>query len=131
MTIQYSTAVNNARLDAIETIVGASAKLKVYTGTKPANCATSATGTLLVDMDLPSDWMSAASANSKAKSGTWTGVGAASGVAGYFRITNTDGTAVGIQGSAGTSGADMIFDNTNIAVEQAVTVTSFTISAPV
>ncbi len=131
MTLKYSTPVNNARLDSVESVVGASAKLKIYTGTEPANTAAAATGTLLVDMALPADWMNAASGNSKTKLGTWSGVGITDGVAGYFRITDTAGTAVGVQGSAGESGTDMILDNSDIATAQAVTVNTFTLSAPV
>lgn len=44
MAVQYSTAVRNALLDAIETATGASAKLRIYTGSAPANCAAAATG---------------------------------------------------------------------------------------
>lgn len=128
MTLQYSTPVNNARLDTIEATIGTSAKLKIYSGSAPANCAAAATGTLLVDMTLPSDWMNAASANSKTKLGTWSAAGVAAGTAGYFRVTDTAGTAVGIQGTAGTTGTDMILDNANIAVSQVVTVNTFTLN---
>lgn len=128
MTVQYSVPVNNARLDAIETTIGASAKLKIYSGAAPANCAAAATGTLLVDMALPADWMAAASAPSKAKSGTWSGTGAAAGTAGYFRITDTAGTVVGLQGTCGQGSGDMSLDNVSIAVSQVVTVNTFTIN---
>lgn len=129
MAIQYSVAVNNARLDSIETTVSTSAKLRIYTGSVPANCAAAATGTLLVEMTLPSDWMAAASSASKAKSGTWSGTGAAAGTAGYFRITDSAGTAVGMQGTCGIGTGDLQLDNTSIAVSQTVTVNTFTINA--
>lgn len=128
MTLQYSTPVNNARLDTVESTIGTSAKLKIYTGAVPANCGTAASGTLLVDMTLPADWMNAASANSKTKLGTWSAAGVAAGTAGYFRITDTAGTTVGMQGTAGTTGTDMILDNANIAISQVVTVNTFTIN---
>ena len=126
--LQYSVAVNNARLDSIESTAGTAAHLKIYTGTQPANCATAASGTLLVDMTLPSDWMNAASAGSKTKLGTWSGTGITSGTAGYFRITDTAGTNCHIQGTVGTTGTDMTLDNTSIATSQVVTVNSFTIT---
>lgn len=130
MTLQYSVAVNNARLDAFETAAGTSAKLRIYTGSVPANCAAAATGTLLVDMALPSDWMGAASAGVKAKAGTWSGTGAAAGTAGYFRIVDTAGTTTHAQGTCTITagGGDMILDNTSIAVSQVVTVNSFTLT---
>lgn len=37
MTIQLSTAVRNARLDAIETAIGTAAVVKLRTGAQPAN----------------------------------------------------------------------------------------------
>ena len=129
MALQYSVAVNNARLDAIESTSGTSAKLRVYTGSAPANCAAAATGTLLVEIALPSDWMNAASAASKTKLGTWTGTASAAGTAGYFRIVDNAGTTTHIQGTAGMSGTDLILDNSNIATSQSVTVNTFTLNA--
>jgi hypothetical protein len=130
MTLQYSVAVNNARLDAFETAAGTSAKLRIYTGSVPANCAAAATGTLLVEMALPSDWMGAAASGVKAKAGTWSGNGAAAGTAGYFRIVDTAGTTAHAQGTCTITagGGDMILDNTSIAVSQVVTVNSFTLT---
>lgn len=69
--MQYSVTVNNARLDAVETTVGASAVLKIRTGAAPANCAAADTGTVLATANLPADWMAAAASASKAKLGTW------------------------------------------------------------
>jgi hypothetical protein len=132
MALQFSTAVRNAMLDAIETATGASAKLRIYTGAAPANCAAAATGTLLVDMALPADWMAAASAGSKALAGSWTGTGAAAGTAGYYRIVDTAGTTAHEQGTvtATGGGGDLTLDNTSIASAQTVTITSKTLTAP-
>jgi len=129
MALQYSIAVNNARLDAIETTISTSAKLRIYTGSAPANCAAAATGTLLVEMALPSDWMAAASSASKAKSGTWSGTASGTGTAGYFRIVDSAGSTTGLQGTAGMSGTDLILDNSSIATSQVVTVNSFTLNS--
>ena len=129
MALQYSVAVNNARLDAVETTIGATAKLRIYTGAAPANCAAAATGTLLVDMTLPADWMAAASSGSKAKSGTWSGTGVAAGTAGYFRIVDNAGTTTHVQGTCGIGTGDLQLDNTNIAISQTVTVNTFTLNA--
>ena len=128
MAMQYSVAVNNARLDSIETTIGASAKLRIYTGSVPANCAAAATGTLLVEIALPSDWMNAASAASKTKLGTWQAAASGTGTAGYFRIVDNAGTTTGIQGTAGMSGTDLILNNSAIAVSQSVEVTAFTLN---
>lgn len=132
MTIQFSVAVRNAMLDAIETTSGTSAKLRILTGAVPANCAAAQTGTLLVEMALPADWMAAASGGTKALAGSWTGTGAAAGTAAHYRIVDTAGTTCHEQGTvtATGGGGDLTLDNTSIASAQAVTITSKTLTAP-
>lgn len=129
MSLQYSVTVNNARLDSIETASGTAAKLRIYTGSVPANCAASEVGTMLVEMALPSDWMSAAASGVKAKLGTWSGTAAATGTAAHFRVYDTAGTNCHLQGTAGTSGTDMILDNASIASGQTVTCNTFSLTA--
>jgi hypothetical protein len=134
MAVQYSVAVNNARLDQIETTIGTNVALLIYSGLPPANCAAAPTGTLLVAMSLPADWMAAASSATKAKTGTWSGTGLANGTAGYFRVASGSPTDVaGIQGVIETTGGsptgDMGLDNTSISIGQTVTVSTFTITA--
>jgi len=130
MAIQLSVAVRNARLDAFESTTGTSAKLQIWTGAQPADCATGASGTKLVEATLPSDWMSAASAGSKALLGTWSSTGITAGTAGYFRITDSAGTTCHMQGSvtATGGGGDLTLDNTSIASAQTVTITGFTLT---
>lgn len=131
MAIQFSAAVRNARLDAIETAVGATAVLKIRTGAAPANVATADSGTVLATLTLPSDWMAAASGGTKAKSGTWQDSSAdATGTAAHFRLYASDGTTAHMQGTvtATGGGGDMTVDNTSFAAAQNFTVTSFTIT---
>jgi hypothetical protein len=127
MAIQLSVAARNARADTFETTVGTAPKLQIRSGAQPANCATAASGTLLAEIALPSDWMAAASGGVKAKSGTWSVAAVAAGTAAHFRIVDTAGTTCHMQGSvtATGGGGDMEIDNTNIAVAQVVTVTTF------
>lgn len=129
-TMQFSVAVRNARLDAFETTAGATAKLRILTGSLPANCAAAETGTLLCEITLPADWLAAASAGSKAKSGTWSGTASAGGTAGYFRIVDNAGTTCHQQGdiTATAGGGAMTVDNTSIANGQTVTVTGYTLT---
>lgn len=131
MAIQFSVGVRNARLDAIESTIGTSAVLKIRTGAAPANVATADSGTVLATLNLPSDWMAAASSGSKAKSGTWEDTSAdATGTAAHFRIYASDGTTAHIQGTvtATGGGGDMEVDNTSFASGQAFTVTTFTLT---
>jgi len=126
MAVQFSVAVRNARLDAIETTISTSPKLRILTGTQPATCATAESGSLLIEIALPSDWAAAASSGSKAKSGTWSGSATGTGTAGYYRIVDNAGTTCHEQGSCGIGSGDLSFDNTSIASGQTVTVNTFT-----
>ena len=105
MALQFSTAVRNARLDAIETAIGVSAVLKIRTGAAPATCATADSGTVLATITCPSDWAAAASNASKTFLGTWQDLSAdASGTAGYWRLYASDGTTCHAQGTVTATG---------------------------
>lgn len=130
--MQYSVAVRNARLDVVETTVGASPILKIRTGTAPANCAAGDSGVVLATVNLPSDWMAAAANGTKSMLGTWEDASAdASGTAGHFRIYSSDGNTCHMQGTVTMTGngGDMTVDNTSFATGQNFIVTSFTITA--
>lgn len=132
MTMQYSVAVRNARLDVVETTIGMTPILQIRSGAPPVNCATADSGTVLATVNLPSDWMTAASGGTKSKSGTWQDLSAdAAGVAGHFRIKDSTGTTTHTQGTCTITGGggDMILDNTNFAVGQVFTVVNFTLTA--
>jgi hypothetical protein len=129
MTVQLSDLVRNARLDAIETVIGASPTLEIRTGAQPASCAAADSGSVLATIALPSDWMLAASGGSKALSGTWTDASAdATGTAGHFRIKS--GATTHLQGSVGTSAADLICDSTAFTAAQSFTISAFTLNDP-
>lgn len=130
MAFQFSVTVRNARLDTIESTISTAPILRIYTGSEPANCAAVTTGTQLVTMTLPSDWMNAASSGSKTLLGTWSGTGGAAGTAGYFRIFESTATTCHMQGNitATGGGGDMTLDNTSIAVSQVVTISTYTLT---
>lgn len=132
MTLQYSTLVRNAKLDAVETAIGVSAVLKIRTGAAPANPAAADSGTVLATLNLPSDWMAAASGGTKAKAGTWEDLSAdATGTAAHFRLYASDGTTCHAQGTVTITagGGDMTVDSTAFTIGQAVTITAFTLTA--
>lgn len=130
MAIQYSVAANNTRLDAIESTTGTAARLNIYSGAAPANCAAADTGTLLATLVLPSDWMNNASAASKTLLGTWSGtaIGGSATAPTHFRIKDSTNTTCHIQGTAGVGSGDLQV-NGSITSGQTVTVTSFTLNA--
>lgn len=131
MAVQLGTTVRNARLDTIESTMGTSAILKIRTGAQPAACATADSGTVLATLNLPSDWMAAASAGAKALSGTWQDASAdATGTAAHFRVYDSGGSTCHIQGSvtATGGGGDMTVDSTSFTAGQSFTVTAFTLT---
>jgi hypothetical protein len=132
MTLQYSVAVRNAKLDAVETAIGTGPTLLIKTGAVPASCAAANTGTILATAVLPSDWMNAASAGAKTLLGTWQDTSAdATGTAAHFRIIAASGGVCHAQGTVTLTagGGDMTVDNTSFATGQLFTVTAFTLTA--
>lgn len=131
MALDFAVLLQNAILDVIESHIGTSAVLKIRTGAAPG-IGNADSGTVLATLTLPSDWMAAASSNSKAKSGTWEDASAdATGTAGHFRLYASDGTTQKIEGTvtATGGGGDLELDSTSITAGQPVTITAFTLAA--
>ncbi len=124
----YSTDVRNAQLDALETEIGASPILRIYTGSAPANAAAASTGTLLCEMTLPADWLTAAASGSKALAGTWSGTNVATGTAGYFRIFDSGDSQCHVQGSVSEAGGggEMVLASTSLTLGETITINAFT-----
>lgn len=124
--MQLSTTQRNNRLSNLTSNIGTSAKLKIYTGSAPG-IANSATGTLLSTINLPSTaWT--VSSGVATLSGTWQDTSAAaSGTPGYWRITDSAGTTIYAEGSAGVSGGELSF-TTTISLGGTVTVSQFTLT---
>lgn len=125
MSYQYSAAVRNAKLDAVETAVGTVPVIKIFSGAEPANCAAADPSGPLVSMTLPSDWMNAATAGAKTKTGVWSGTASGTGTAASWRLYASDGTTCHVQGNM----TDMTLDNNSIASGQVVTVNTFTVTS--
>jgi hypothetical protein len=131
MAIQFSVNVRNGRLDAIETVISTAPILKIRTGSPPANCAASRTGTVLASITLPSDWMNNASSGQKTKLGTWTDASADNGgTAGHFEVMDSTDTTCHIQGTvtATGGGGDMTVDSVTFVAGQPFEVTTFTLT---
>jgi hypothetical protein len=132
MSLQESVSVRNARLDAIETVVGLAPVLEIRSGSVPANCAAAASGTVLATLTLPSDWLAAASGGVKSKSGTWQDLSAdATGTAGHFRIWESTLTTCHLQGTITSTGGggDLTLDSISLTATQSVTISTFSITA--
>jgi hypothetical protein len=130
MTVQMSEDMRNLMLNQIEIALGASAILKVRSGTTPMNVAAADTGDVLATCNLPSNWMNDAAGGQKTKAGTWQDLTADDdGIAGHFRIYMSDGVTCKLQGTYGLSGTDMIGDSVNFTAGQTFTVNLFTLIA--
>lgn len=132
MAVTYSNTVKDAKNDALETAIGTAPKLRLYSGTMPANASTALSGnTLLAEGALPSDWLGASSGGVKSKAGTWTLTGQAGAgggtVATFYRIYDTAGTTSHEQGTFTVTGGggDMTADNATIANAQVITVNTY------
>ena len=131
MTFQYGTTLRNNQVAQIQSTVGGSATLVMYTGTQPVGgCAASPTGSPLITITLPNPFLGSPSSGAVAMSGSWTGTGSGSGNAGYFRIL--DGSSVcHVQGSITVTGGggDMTLNSVVIGPTQPVSVTTFGVTA--
>lgn len=142
MAIRLSTGLRNALLDANPLNAAlAGAKIEYYTGAQPASPDDAATGTLLLTIDNAGAGINFAATAvngvlSKSATETWSAAAAASGTAGWFRISllaDTNGlsnTAVRLDGSIGTFGADLNLSSTNIVAGATETISQFDITMP-
>jgi hypothetical protein len=135
MAIQLrETEVQNVRLDAIDTAIGASGSLRIYTGAQPALPTSVNSGTLLAHILLPNPAFAAAATGTMAKSGTWSDASADGGSAstpGHFRFYNSqatmDGTTCVMQGDCAI-GSGIINFNGTITAGQTVTISTMVLT---
>lgn len=128
MAVQYSTSHRTNAMTQLNTDIGTSAQIIIYTGSPPSNVATAPTGTALVQFAGNASGFGTVSSGVLTASAVANATASASGTAGYFRINTSGGTAVA-QGTCGTSGADMILTNTSISSGQSCTFSSLTVTA--
>lgn len=126
-------AALDALLDLID--VGGAGYLRLYTGAAPANCETATSGTLLAELRFGATGFAAAagaSPNAVATANSITSDSSAdnSGTAGYFRVFAGNGTTCILQGTCGTSSADMIMNTTTIVAGGQVACSSYTVTLP-
>lgn len=124
MTTGYNVTLRNAQMDAITTFAGAGAKLRIYDGTRPATGGTATT--LLAEFTLGSPFAPASSAAVLSPTLPSNATAAATGTATWFRVVKADGTTHVLDGSAGTTGTDLILNTTSITSGITVSVTAWT-----
>jgi hypothetical protein len=130
MALSYSTAIRNAQLDQITTAVGTTAKLRIYSGTRPANVAASITGTLLAELTCNATFAPGSASGVLTLNAITSDSSAdATGTASHFRLWNSAATTAMIDGDVSTSGADLNLNSVSLTIGGSVAVTSFTIAA--
>lgn len=127
--LNYKESIRNARLDAVDAGIGSSGKLRLYSGSQPTNVDTALSGqTLLAELALSSPAFDAAASGamdadtiSNDSSADATGTVAWGSLLDSSNVRQVDFTV-------GTSGTDMIIDNTSIVAGQVVSCSGITIT---
>lgn len=125
--LKYSNGTRNAQQNGLITYAGSGALIKIYAGSQPANANTAISGqTLLVTLTVSGSF--GTDSNGTITLSTVTnGTAVATGTAAFFRITQSNGTTVVMDGSVATSDADLVLNNTSIATGQVVSISAGTI----
>ena len=127
LNTQLSNATVNAQADALSALLN-NGYLRIYSGTQPANANTALSGnTLLAELRFSATAAPAAS-NGLITFNAITSDSSAdnTGTATFFRALKSDGTSVVLDGTVGTSSANMIIATTSISAGQTVSCSSFT-----
>lgn len=128
MTIGLDTLTRNAMLDSITTRTGASAKLRIYNGTRPATSG--AITTLLAELTCNATFAPGAAGAVLTLNAITANAAVASGTATWFRLFKSDGTTIILDGSvAQTTGGDLNLDSTVISSGAQVSVSSASLTA--
>jgi hypothetical protein len=124
LNTQISDAAANASCNAVTALCN-SGRLKIYTGSQPANGNSSITGTLLADFTLSGTAFGSASAGAAALNVPSSVTAGNTGTAGYFVILKSDNSTVVLKGSVGTSSCNLNLGSTSISSGALVSITSY------
>ena len=127
MAIALSATLRNNRADAITSFTGASALLRIYSGTRPATGGTATT--LLAELTCNATFAAAASGGVLTLNAiTQDSSANATGTATWFRLVKSDGTTFVMDGDVGTSGSDLNLNTTSLVSGGPVAITSFVLT---
>ncbi len=115
---------------------GTAGSIKIFSGAMPATCETADSGTKLAQLTLSTtafpasvDSTTTGLATATANAITSDTNAAATGTAGYFRAYDSAGVCI-VQGTVGTSAADMILNTVSISSGSTVAITSWVVTLP-
>lgn len=132
MTYRLSTAARNAACDAITALInsGGAGTIRIRTLTQPTNVGDPDNGTLLGTLTFSATSFGSSSTGTASANTITSDTSAdASGTAANFRIYNGS-SAIHSDGTCGTSGADMNFDNNIIVSGGVIAISSMTLTVP-
>jgi hypothetical protein len=124
MAHQYGVALRTAQVAQIQTLVGATGTLRIFSGAEPANCAAADPAGLLATIILPAAFLTSA-AGATTIAGTWSVAATATGTAQSYRMYDA-AVVCHVQGNVTT---DLVLNNPSITTGQTVTVTSYSVTA--
>lgn len=126
MALGYVAALRNAQLDEIPSAIGASGKIRIYSGSRPATGG--AETTVIAELALSATSAPAASGGVLTFNAISDDTNATGGTATWFRVLTSANGAV-IDGDVGTSGSDLNLNTTTIAAASTVSISSFVVTA--
>ena len=125
--LKYSNGTRNAQQNGLITYAGSGCLINIYQGSQPANANTAISGqTLLVTLTVSGSF-GTDSNGTITLSSVANGTAVATGTAAFFRITQSNGSTVVMDGSVAISDADLVLNNTSIATGQVVSISAGTI----
>lgn len=126
MALGYAVTLRNTMLTDIVTLAGASALVRIYSGSRPATGGTATT--LLAQLTCAATLGTVSAGILTFNAITQDSSADATGTATWFRIVKSDGTTHVLDGNCGTSGSDMNLTTTSIVAAQPVSISSWTIT---
>lgn len=140
MAVRISTGTRNFILDSgLNTLFDTDGAINIYSGTIPADAdADVGAGTLLATLTFNANWIGAAAAGVMTLAAIVSDTNVdASGTAAWFRmydisegVTGASATKKRIDGTVGTSGADLNFNTVTFVAGGTAAISSFTITLP-
>lgn len=131
MSLGFAVGLRNARLDQLTAFYGASALLRIYSGTRPNTGAALSGNTLLAQLTLGAVLAAAASSGALTLNAiSPQNSAAATGLAAWFRIVKADGTTFCTDGGTSTVAqgtGELRLDDVNIIQGGTVAISQGTI----
>jgi hypothetical protein len=130
VTISFNGTIRDAHATTVVTNAGTNAYIRIYSGTRPANPGTALSGnTLLAELRGNATQFGTVSGGVVTLSATTAATtGVVAGTASWFRVYASNGTTAVLDGTAGTSGTDLILNTAAITAGGTVTITSGSIT---